>query len=168
MGGNQSKPIPAAKPNPKIIRIPAANPNPEISWIEKIFNNFPKRNSDADALFDDFMNKIVQNEKNQIIITSIGKQSLGKSHLLNQLFGSEFETKNSVNDGKCTNLYNSYNKCKYIYLLDAEGFGADDHIIKRDNVNISIAFIFSKIILLHLDNSDICGGKFIKYFAYSY
>ncbi|OMJ77645.1 hypothetical protein SteCoe_22726 [Stentor coeruleus] len=100
------------------------------------------------------------------IISSLGKQSRGKSSFLSTIFQDpDIPNKSKNSQIKGTDVLYSSNQDNFI-LFDIEGLESSESNISRDILNISSTFIVSDLILLHISQDDLENSKFIKNFAY--
>ena len=134
---------------------------------KKIEDSFQSK-VEMSQLFEAISKELSKADPKLPIVSSIGSQSLGKSFLLNFLFGSNFKTKKSVNDGKCTESLNLI-QLENMTLLDLEGIGSDVHLVQRDHSNLAFSLFFSKVILFHVEQKNLIDNQhFFNSFSYSY
>ena len=102
------------------------------------------------------------------IVSSIGKQSKGKSYFLGILFND-----NSI-PNKQGKLGKRGTNCLYhkVYdnflLLDMEGVEGDQGIIERDILNFSTTFTLTDILLLHISQEDLENSVVLENFSYAF
>lgn len=102
------------------------------------------------------------------IISSLGKQSRGKSSLLSTIFQDQLiPNKSEGNIIKGTDVVYCSNQENFA-LFDIEGLESSESNFSRDVFNMSSTFVVSELILLHISQDDLENSKFIKNFAYTF
>ena len=109
--------------------------------------------------------KNIDSSEEKFIISSLGKQSLGKSYFLNKVFDCKIPTKVNQMVSKGTDgLY--YSKLPDYHLLDLEGLESNESKSIRDAFNFYSVMVLSNIVLLHISHQDLENRKFIENFSY--
>ncbi|OMJ82758.1 hypothetical protein SteCoe_16463 [Stentor coeruleus] len=102
------------------------------------------------------------------IISSLGKQSRGKSSCLSVVFQDpDIPNKSEGNIIKGTNVVYCSTQENFS-LFDIEGLESSESNFSRDVFNMSSTFIVSDLIILHISQDDLENSKFIKNFAYTF
>ena len=102
----------------------------------------------------------------QPIISSMGKQSCGKSQLLGKLFQDE-SIPNKLNKLVTQGTHYLFSKSFNDYLLiDSEGLENEGAQNERDFFNMSTVLSISDIVLLHITQNDLENQIFQQTFSY--
>ena len=108
------------------------------------------------------------NESRLPIVSSIGKQSTGKSYFLGRLFNdNDIPNKH----GQCIKRGTDalYWKAYQDYLLfDMEGLEGDQGSIERDILNFSATFAITDILLLQIPQGELENSVYLDNFSYAF
>ena len=125
---------------------------------------------DSQIFIEDFYSKFeeacqaIDSSEEKFIISSLGKQSLGKSYFLNRVFDSQIPTKSQMVSKGTDGLYHS--RPQDYHLLDLEGLESNESQGIRDAFSFFSVMVLSNIVLLHISHQDLENRKFIESFAY--
>ena len=102
------------------------------------------------------------------IVSSIGKQSTGKSYFLGKMPNDDsIENKNSQFCKRGTSLLFSKVYEEFL-LLDMEGLESDQGTVERDILNFAATFSTSDVLLLHITQLDLETNTLIDSFSYTF
>ncbi|OMJ85209.1 hypothetical protein SteCoe_13524 [Stentor coeruleus] len=144
------------------------SPSSEKINEEKPETDYPLYDNSTYDFYKKFAAAMKKKNSNEQLIISIGIQSLGKSYLLNHIFGTDFETKESYMSGKKTDCLND-EKLEYCRLMDFEGIGGILTSPRRDHANFCFSLTFSNLVLLQVKHMMIYeNNSFLEKIAFSY
>ena len=102
------------------------------------------------------------------IVSSIGKQSTGKSYFLGKMPNDDsIENKNSQFCKRGTSLLFSKVYEEFL-LLDMEDLEGDQVTVERDILNFASTFSTSDVLLLHITQLDLETNTLIDSFSYTF
>ena len=115
-----------------------------------------------------YLKALQENNSNLPIVSSMGKQTLGKSYFLGHLFNDPtISNKHRKFVKRGTNVL-SIKPYDSFLLVDMEGLDGTQGSTERDILNFSTSFSITDIILLHISQTDLESTTFLDNFAYSF
>ena len=125
----------------------------------------------SQIFIDDFYHRleevcrIIDESPCKFVVSSIGKQSRGKSYFLNRVFDPQIPIKESKNASRGTS-YLHHSQLPEFHLLDMEGIDSSPDYIPRDIFNFFSIMTISDVVLLNISHRDLEDIKFIDEFGF--